>query len=89
MNPKYFMIVQDKKTQHVTEEPIIGLIVTRDSPHFITHGLGYYPLLEPRSTTEASYYGQRNVDDYNKKRSPEQNEKIFLSVKDQVNLDEK
>lgn len=89
MNPKYFMMVQDKNTQLVTEEPIIGLIVTRDSPHFITHGLGYYPLLEPRSTKEASYYGQRNVDDYNKNRSPEQNEKIFLSVKDQVNLDEK
>ncbi len=84
----YIMFVLDKKTQLVTEEPIMGLIVTRDSPHFITHGLGYYPLLEPRSTTEASYYGQQIVEDYNDKRSPEKNEKIFLSVKNQVTLDE-
>ena len=89
MNPRFLMMVQDMKTQLVTEEPIIGLIVTRDSPHFITHGLGYYPLLEPRSTPEASYYGQRNLEDYNKKRSSEQNEKTFLSVKDQGNLDGK
>lgn len=88
MNPKYVMVVQDKKTQLVTEEPIVGLIVTRESPHFVTHGIGYYPLLEPRSIREASYYGQRNVEDYNKKKSPEQNEKIFLSVKDQAKLDE-
>lgn len=89
MKPNYFMMVQDKKTQFVTEEPIMGLIVTRESPHFITHGIGYYPVLEPRSTTEASYYGQRIIDDYNEKRGPEQNEKVFLSVKDQVKIDEK
>lgn len=88
MNPKYFMVVQDKKTQLVTEEPIIGLIVTRDSPHFITHGMGYYPFLEPQSKKEAAYYGQRIVEDYNDKRLPGQNEKIFLSVKDQVTLGE-
>lgn len=87
MNQEYFMIVQDKKTQLITEEPIVGLIVIRDSPHFITHGIGYYPLLEPRSTKEASYYGQRIIEDYNNKRSSEQNEKIFLSVKDNVKLD--
>lgn len=89
MKANYFMIVQDKKTQLITEEPIVGLIVTRDSPHFITHGIGYYPLLEPRSTTEASYYGQQIIEDYNKQRSPEQNEKLFLSVKDQVKMNEK
>ncbi|WP_157456854.1 hypothetical protein [Carnobacterium maltaromaticum] len=89
MKANYFMIVQDKKTQLITEEPIVGLIVTRDSPHFITHGIGYYPLLEPRSTSEASYYGQRILEDYNEKRAPEQNEKVFVSVKDQVKIDEK
>lgn len=89
MNTSYIMVIEDKKTKLLTEEPIIGLIVTRDSPHFITHGIGYYPLLEPRSTDEASYYGQRIIEDYNEKRAPEQNEKIFLSVKDQVKIDEK
>lgn len=89
MESSYIMVVQDMKTKQITEEPIVGLIVTRDSPHFITHGMGYYPFLEPQSMKEAAYYGQRIVDDYNKKRSLEQNEKIFLSVKDQVNLDEK
>ena len=84
----YIMFVLDKKTQLVTEEPIIGLIVTRDSPHFITHGLGFYPFLKPRNHEEAVYYGQRIVEDYNDKRLPEQNEKIFLSVKDKVKLDE-
>ena len=89
MESRYIMIVQDMKTKQLTEEPIVGLIVTRDSPHFITHGMGYYPFLEPQSMKEAVYYGQRIVEDYNKKRATEQNEKIFLSVKDQAKSNEK